>query len=377
MNRPIISVIVTAYNAEAWLDRCINSIINSTLKEIELILIDDGSTDRSLEIMKKYEEKDYRIIVRHISNGGPGHARNVGIDNVQGEYVTFVDADDCISTDILQKCSNIIKQYKPDLMDFNFYYVPEDGHSYPAKSNRIPKNRLLDREFLLQKIIPVIINVNGDMQYFIENYACMKVFKKEILDNKNVRFDENRRKGEDRLFNACFLKYSQTYWSLSDYGYYYIKTPNSLSVSFDKTALNSIIVNFETYAALFGDIYNFYNDYSIKYWCSSFINAIIEQYSFEIDDKVLKSMVEQALLSDTIKQWFDKFKPQNKFEKKIKEEILLKNCESVFKICFKESKKRKKKRKIIKKIDTIKQIYSGIKRRMRYYPIYYKKFFKY
>lgn len=363
MEIPVISVIVTAYNAESWLTRCINSIISSTLREIELILIDDGSTDGSLEIMKEYGGKDHRISVKHISNGGLGHARNIGIEIAQGEYVTFVDADDCISEDILEKCSNVIKQYKPDLIDFNFYYVPEDGQAYPAKTNNVPKNQLLDRKFLLEKIIPVMINVDGNIQYFIENYACMKLFKKDILDRKNVRFDENRRKGEDRLFNVCFLKYAQTYWSLVDYGYYYIKTPNSLSVSFDKTVLNSIIVNFETYYKLFGDMYNFYNEYSIRYWCNSFISTIIEQYILQKDSKVLRAMIEQALVSDIVKQWFERFDPKDNFEKKIKETILLSNSEEIFRICFKESKKRKNKEKFDKIVGMTKRIYCGIKRR--------------
>lgn len=364
MEVPVVSVIVTAYNAELWLTRCINSIISSTLREIELILIDDGSTDGSLEIMKEYEEKDHRISVKHISNGGPGYARNIGIDMARGEYVTFVDADDCISEDILEKCSNVIKQYKPDLMDFNFCYVPEDGQVYPAKSNNVPKAQLLDRKFLLEKIIPVMINVDGDIQYFIENYACMKLFKKDVLDSNNVRFDENRRKGEDRLFNVSFLKYAQTYWSLADYGYYYIKTPNSLSVSFDKTVLNSIIVNFEIYFKLFGDMYNFYNEYSIRYWCNSFINAIIDQFKFQLDGKVLQSMIQKALLSDIVKQWFERLDPQDKFEKKIKGSILLSNSDNVFKICFNESKKRNNKEKLDKIAGMIKRIYWGIKRRI-------------
>lgn len=364
METPVVSVIVTAYNAELWLARCINSIISSTLRDIELILIDDGSTDGSLVIMKEYEGKDHRISVKHIPNGGLGHARNLGIDMAQGEYVTFVDADDCISDDILEKCSNVIKQYKPDLMDFNFCYVPEDGQAYPAKSNNVPKDQLLDRKYLLEKIIPVMINVDDDIQYFIENYACMKLFKKDILDSKNVRFDEDRRKGEDRLFNVCFLKHAQTYWSLADYGYYYIKTPKSLSVSFDKTVLNSIIVNFEIYFKLFGDMYNFYNEYSIRYWCSSFINTIIDQFKFQLDGKVLQSMIQQALLSNIVKQWFERFDPQDKFEKKIKSSILLLNDVNVFEICLKESKKRNNKEKINKMAERIKRIYLGIKRRI-------------
>lgn len=362
MELPVISVIVTAYNAELWLDRCINSIISSTFREIELILIDDGSRDRSLEIMMKYKKMDHRISVKHIPNGGPGHARNIGIDQAQGEYVTFVDADDCISGNILEKCNNVIKQYKPDLIDFNFYYVPEDGHAYPAKSNNISKNQLLNRNFLLEKVIPVMINVDGNMQYFIENYACMKLFKRKILDREGIRFDENRRKGEDRLFNVCFLKYAQTYWSLPDYGYYYIKTPNSLSVSFDQTVLNSIIVNFEKYFSLFGDMYNFYNEYSIRYWCSSLINTIVEQYRFQINDKKLELMIRHAIFSDTVKRWFDKFNPQVKFERKIKELILLQDSEKIFRICYKESQRRRRKEKIIKLTRLIKRICRGIKR---------------
>ena len=146
-NMPIISVIVSIYNAELWIKRCLDSIVSSSLKDIEIILVDDGSTDHSLEIIQRYAKSDNRILVIHTPNGGIGHARNIGIDKSTGKYVMFVDSDDFITSGILKKCNKIIEMYSPDLIDFNFNYIQDDGTSYPTAQNKIPKNQLLNREF--------------------------------------------------------------------------------------------------------------------------------------------------------------------------------------------------------------------------------------
>lgn len=353
---PIISVIVTIYNAELWIKRCLNSILSSSLKDIEIILVDDGSTDHSLEIIQGYAKSDNRIIVIHTPNGGPGHARNIGIDKSKGKYVMFVDSDDFITSEILMKCNKIIKMYSPDLIDFNFNYIQEDGISYPAAQNKIPKNQLLNREFLINKVIPVLVNINGEKEYFIENYACMKLYKKSILDYKKIRFDEDRKKGEDRPFNARFLKYAQSYYSLPDYTYNYVKTSNSLSVRFDPTALNTVIVNFETYVQLFGDQYNFYEEYPINYWCHAYINTILEQFRYKEAD--VETMISETIDSNSVQNWFVKFNPQNKFEAVVKRSVIAKDVQRTYILCRKKGAEKSRK-------DKLKKVFFRIKRSCR------------
>ena len=99
-----ISVIIPVYNAEQYLEECLNSIRNQTYKELEVILVDDGSTDNSGKICDKYTKVDNRFRVLHINNSGPSYARNIGLKEAQGEYITFVDADDWLATNTLELC---------------------------------------------------------------------------------------------------------------------------------------------------------------------------------------------------------------------------------------------------------------------------------
>lgn len=111
----LISIIVPIYNVEKYLDRCINSIINQSYKNIEIILVNDGSTDNSLEICEKYKKNDDRIIIINKKNGGQSEARNFGLDIAKGKYVSFVDSDDLIHIDMYKILYNAIVKNKSDI----------------------------------------------------------------------------------------------------------------------------------------------------------------------------------------------------------------------------------------------------------------------
>lgn len=111
----IISIIIPVYNAEKTLSRCVNSILNQTFQDWELLLIDDGSTDRSGELCDEYASKDQRIKVFHKTNGGVSSARNIGLDYAKGEWITFIDSDDYIYDNIF----DLIPSYNEDLLIFN------------------------------------------------------------------------------------------------------------------------------------------------------------------------------------------------------------------------------------------------------------------
>ena len=119
-----ISVIVPVYNTAQFLPRCIESILSQSFTDFELLLIDDGSTDGSGKICDAYAEKDNRIRVFHKENGGVSSARNLGLDNARGEWVTFVDSDDYVSPVILEKCLESVNGY--DMVVFNYQNVEGD-----------------------------------------------------------------------------------------------------------------------------------------------------------------------------------------------------------------------------------------------------------
>ena len=105
----MISVIVPIYNVEQYLEQCLDSIISQTYSQLEIILVDDGSTDSSGQICDKYARKDERIVVIHKTNGGLSDARNAGISVATGEYISFIDSDDYIATDMYNKMIKIFK----------------------------------------------------------------------------------------------------------------------------------------------------------------------------------------------------------------------------------------------------------------------------
>lgn len=111
MNNPLISVIVPVYKAEKYFDKCVNSIINQTYKNLEIILVDDGSPDICGKMCDEFAEKDSRVRVFHKENGGQSSARNVGLDNMSGEYVGFVDSDDWIEPNMYERLMSLIKKY--------------------------------------------------------------------------------------------------------------------------------------------------------------------------------------------------------------------------------------------------------------------------
>jgi glycosyltransferase involved in cell wall biosynthesis len=115
MDLPLISVIIPVYNVEKYLARCVDSIIKQTYSKLDVILVDDGSTDRSGNICEEYKEKDSRIRVIHKANGGLSDARNVGIDIAEGQYITFIDSDDYIAADYVEYLFELLTKYKADI----------------------------------------------------------------------------------------------------------------------------------------------------------------------------------------------------------------------------------------------------------------------
>ena len=136
----LISVIVPVYNVEKYLDKCINSLINQSYNNLEIILIDDGSTDNCGEICDKYALKDNRIKVIHKKNEGLSAARNLGISISKGDYIIFIDSDDWVDKEILLKLLNLIKKYNSDIAVCD-YLLTYDENEYIEKEEIYYKNK--------------------------------------------------------------------------------------------------------------------------------------------------------------------------------------------------------------------------------------------
>ncbi len=204
MQEGLITVVVPVYNAEKYLNRCIDSILNQTYAKLELFLVNDGSTDGSGAICEEYVEKDSRVVYIPKENGGVSSARNLGIENANGEYITFVDSDDWIEPDSLEKLYASAKEYNADFVLPRTRYVMHD-----AQSNFI-ENDYDDDEFEL------IADCKEYSQYFagIFNRAfsstCGRLYSVKVLNKNALKFDEKIKVLEDLVFNICFLDNCKT-----------------------------------------------------------------------------------------------------------------------------------------------------------------------
>lgn len=200
----LVSVIVPVYNGERYLSRCIESIINQPYRNIEIILINDGSTDNSGEICNAYALSDNRIRVIHTQNNGPAAARNIGIENSKGEFIFFVDADDFIEKNAL---SLLIKSYHRHLADIvvgDFRKI-KDGPSKSGHCDVFLESRLLRKQDIIDYVRSYLKKPN---RFPLFVYSWGRLFKSTIIKNNNIFFDAGLRTFEDVAFNFDYLNYT-------------------------------------------------------------------------------------------------------------------------------------------------------------------------
>lgn len=185
-----VSVIVPVYNTEKYLNKCIDSILAQTFTDFELLLIDDGSTDNSGKICEEYAEKDKRVKVFHKENGGVSRARNLGIDNAQGEYLSFIDSDDYIRPEMYSELVAVADKYGVDLVSSD---IALNGKVLP---NKTPSFRKLEKEEIRNKVLTYFtVNDNSGTGA----YTTMLIKRSVLIDN-NVRFYEDFAFQEDLMF---------------------------------------------------------------------------------------------------------------------------------------------------------------------------------
>lgn len=236
MNSPQISVIVPVYNAEKYLRRCIESILTQTFTDFELLLIDDGSKDNSLHICEEFAKNDSRIRVFHKKNGGVSSARNVGLDNINGKWLAFIDSDDIIEQDYLY---NLI--IKSDEVDFVIC-----GYKQIGKQNKI----VIYHEAIYD------MNSKKEMSFFDKSeleaqslFYCpwRKLYKSDIIKKHNIKFETNIFLGEDTCFIISYINYVNKIRTIKSTSYTYELpyNPNKYSMNFDE--FESHIETFDSY----------------------------------------------------------------------------------------------------------------------------------
>lgn len=186
----LVSIIIPIYNVEKYLEKCIKSIINQTYRNLEIILINDGSTDESANICEKYKNQDNRIVFINKKNGGAASAKNEGLKVAKGDYITFVDSDDFIELDMIEYMVNTIKKYNSDIVQCNFTNLYKNTEKF--KQDKIIEQKITSKDFL------ELFLTKWDSSLFWN-----KLFKREVIEN--IFFKEGRCIDDEFFTYKCVI----------------------------------------------------------------------------------------------------------------------------------------------------------------------------
>lgn len=224
MSIPKVSIIVPVYNVEKFLCRCIDSILAQTFQDFELLLIDDGTPDKSGVICDEYTKKDNRIRVFHKKNGGVSSARNLGLDNAKGEWITFVDADDWVK-----------ENYLKIFYDNSYCDLIICGHEKFGNSNTIQQLNQHEKVSIDSNLY-TIWKEHLATNSFVYVYPWAKFYKNNIIQNHNIRFNTEMIYSEDFCFVLEYMSFIDEYKTLSSTDYqYYIEELRILRYKMDYT----------------------------------------------------------------------------------------------------------------------------------------------
>ena len=238
----LISIIIPVYNVEDYLERCLDSIIHQSYKNIEIIVINDGSTDSSLKILEKYALKNSRIIIVNQENKGLSGARNIGVEKAIGDYIWFVDGDDFIDNDA---CERLISFVEKENQDLDILVFGKKDEYLNNKSISLPK-KICQKKYL------------SGQEYFKENIrngnyrtnVCDKWVRRKLITDNNLTF-VNGKLYEDMLFSLKMFMYAANTLVVPIYPYHYVHyNPNSITTLIRRKDLDVLFFVDEAYSFL-------------------------------------------------------------------------------------------------------------------------------
>lgn len=217
--RPMVSIIVPIYNAENYLRRCVDSILNQEYTDFELLLVNDGSTDASGDICEEYGDRDPRVIVIQKENTGVSDSRNRALDRARGKYLQFLDSDDWITPDATRLFVRAAEEYGCDMVISDFYRVV--GERLSTKGDIEEEGVLTREEFAAH-----MMENPADFYYGV---LWNKLYRRDIVEEHNLRMDTDINWCEDFMFNLEYIRYAKVFYALHAPIYYYVKRKGSLA----------------------------------------------------------------------------------------------------------------------------------------------------
>ncbi|MBP1553759.1 MAG: glycosyltransferase family 2 protein [Oscillospiraceae bacterium] len=212
----MISIIIPVYNAEKYIEKCVDSLVNQTYKNLEIILVNDGSTDNSGSLCDSFAAKDDRIKVIHKQNGGVSSARNAGLDAATGEYITFADSDDWLDTSAFDICAAEMKKNNLDLLVCGYNTV------FPNRITTTYMDCNMFTRYEYQENISKYITTSVGF-----NSVWNKIYSAHIINSHHIRFDETMQINEDGVFNCRYFVAAHYIKCIPNAFYYYNMTESN------------------------------------------------------------------------------------------------------------------------------------------------------
>ncbi len=242
MRKGVVSVVLPIYNVEMYLNRCVKSVVNQSYKNLEIILVDDGSPDGCPQLCEDWAKKDKRIKVVHKKNAGLGYARNTGIDNATGEYICFFDSDDYIALDAIEKVYNLAIKEKSDIIVFGFCNVKRNGETgkviipYTEKTTYAGKE--VQDTFLADLIGP---DVRNGKQTDLWMSAWASMFSLDMIKKASWKFVSERDIISEDIYSLLELyKFVNRVSVLSEALYFYCENAGSLTHTYKQDRYSRI-----------------------------------------------------------------------------------------------------------------------------------------
>lgn len=258
MTMPKVSVIVPVYNTEKYLKRCLDSLVNQTLTDIEIILVDDGSRQACASLCDELSNTDPRITVIHKQNGGLGFARNTGIEAANGEYIGFVDSDDYVEPSMYETLYRAATKENADLALSGICFV--GGNTFSQTNDILPKSYFSSETiFKDETITQLLLGVVGalphepdDSRYGVS--VCKNIFKNALINEHQLRFlSEREILSEDTLFMVEYIKHTTRAVGVPGAYYCYCRNEDSLSKSYKSDRFEKSLVFLQELEKQIGD----------------------------------------------------------------------------------------------------------------------------
>lgn len=213
---PVVSIIMPLYNKEAYIHRAIESVLHQKFSDIELIIVDDGSTDGSADVVKYYMKQDKRIVFIQISNGGVSYARNIGLDHAKGEWIQFLDADDQMDSQYLADAMKILENKEEDIIFSDFWMVS----AYEKKERLILSNEIGEKNG--SELCECYMRLQKENGFF--GYISNKLFKRTLYLNSKARFRTEIKLAEDLDFYVQMYPFVNKAFFVPLCSFYYLQT---------------------------------------------------------------------------------------------------------------------------------------------------------